>query len=154
MNPNFKPQFQHLFALVNERSAQLIDEVLHPENQRALLITRGKLSALQTQADILRYHLNRNLCRREDVEYLISCWGDMTKRLWHLADVHKDIAPYLEAAADTLLDGTQFLVDALVHFEHQLGDDGDFHDGGEHCQPPVAVGAVLDTPQEDTAANS
>lgn len=148
----FTSHFTRLFAQVNERSAQLIDEVLHPKNERALLVTRGKLSAYQLQADILRYHLNHNLCRKEDVEHLIASWNGMGERLRREAQQKSsEQSWFLIATASVLLDGELFLCRALLHFEHQLGNDGQLHDRGENSQPPVAVGAVADTVQDDTA---
>lgn len=132
MVPTYQPQFQRLYAEVNAQSAQLLEEVLHPSSQRALLITRGKLSGLQTQADVLRYHLNRNLCRKEDVQYLITSWDAMMQRLQKEAHTKsEETAFYLLAAASVLLDGVFFLERALLdrgEFEDQLDDDGELED--------------------------
>lgn len=146
----FTPHFTRLFAHVNTQSARLIDEVLDPENERALLVTRGKLSAYQLQADILRYHLNRNLCRKEDVEHLYTSWDGMSDRLIREAqEKGSEQSWFLAAAASVLIDGVLFLGSALLQFEHQLDDDGQLQDCREDGQPPVAVGAMADTIQNN-----
>lgn len=122
----YRPQLHRLYASVHVESVLLREAVLSSASAEALLHTRGALSAYTLQADILRYHLNRDLCRREDVAHLVTSWREMAARLrQHTYDTW-GTTPYTEEAARVLEVGAAFLAPLLEggEFEHQLNDDG------------------------------